>query len=367
MIIKNGLIFQKSGTFEPGDLYVQNHTIISPLDYCDDGVIVDAGGCYVIPGLIDIHTHGAFGCDFCDASDASLSTIASYERSIGVTTFCPTSMTLPFPQLCDIFATVKNHTDTQDQAHIAGINMEGPFISHKKKGAQKDSCIVSPDIEMFQKLNDISGNNIRITTIAPEEDHAMDFIRTLSHQVCISLGHSDADYETALAAFSAGASHVTHLFNAMPPFHHRDTGIVGAATDSNHVMVEVICDGIHISPSMIRSIFQLFDSSNIIFISDSMRATGMEDGTYELGGQTVYKTGNHALLADGTLAGSVTNLFDCVKSAVSFGIPLETALLCATRNPARSIGIYHQTGSLSIGKKADILLVDRQLNLKKVL
>lgn len=397
MIIRNGLVFTESGAFVKGDLVTDSsHKIVSvpqpedkagqdttgALSSCsgpgqnsagvlsssDPGKveIIDAEGLYVLPGLVDVHIHGAVGQDFCDSNPEGLTQIASYLHGKGITSFCPTSMTLPADELKKIFQSILAVPTGQDHARILGIHMEGPFISPEKKGAQKASHIHAPDAALFGELNKACGGRIRLITIAPEQPGSLEFIRELHDTVSISLGHSPADYDTALRAFEAGANHATHLFNAMAPLHHRDPGIIGAAADSPHVMVEVICDGIHVHPSVIRTIFRIFGPDRVILISDAMRATGMEDGVYELGGQEVRKCGSRATLSDGTLAGSVTNLFEGLKNAVHFGIPLESAIKAVSCNPAKSIGEV-RTGVLSPGREADILLVDRDLNLVRVL
>ncbi len=366
MIIKNGLVFGADGTFTRQNLYVDEAHKIAAMPTPGDSAIVDAEGLYVLPGLVDVHIHGAVGHDFCDGNSKGLQETAAYLKSQGITSFCPTSMTLPVEELNEIFRSVLDMPKEAAYASVAGIHMEGPFISPAKKGAQKESYIVNPDIARFHELNEACQGMIRLVTIAPELPGSMEFIEALHDEVAISLGHSVADYETALNAFQAGASHATHLFNAMPPLHHRNPGIIGAAFDSPNAFVEIICDGIHLAPSVIRMVFQLFGDDRVILVSDAMRAMGMEDGTYELGGQDVFKKGNRATLKDGTLAGSATNLFDCLRHAVSFGIPLESAVKAATANPARSIRA-ERIGSLSPGKEADILLVDRELKLVRVI
>ena len=367
MIIKNGLVLGEDVTFSKRDLYISSAHRIIPEPEGGDENIVDAQGLYVLPGLVDVHIHGAMGCDFCDGSAEGLSQIASYLHACGVTSFCPTSMTLPEQQLSDIFKTVTEVPEDSGHSHIPGIHMEGPFLSSAKKGAQKESHLHHPDSEMFRRLNRVCGEKIRLVTIAPELPGAYEFILELHNETSISLGHSTASYDTAYKAFQAGANHVTHLFNAMPPFLHRDPGIIGAAVDSEHVMAELICDGIHIHPSVIRSAFQLFGDDRIILISDAMRATGMADGEYELGGQMVTKKGRRAALADGTIAGSATNLFDCMRNAVSFGIPLPSAVKAASFNPAKSIGAERSIGSLACGLEADVLLADKNLQLVRVI
>lgn len=367
MIIKNGSVFQEDGTFKKCDVYIENHKIVSSEREVSDKKEMDASGLLVIPGLVDIHSHGAFGHDFSDGDTEGLKTILKYERSCGITSYCPTSMTLLFEELERIFASLKGAMDTPDGAVIRGINMEGPFLDPKKKGAHVEEYIHRPDVDFLRDLNAVSQDMVKIVTLAPNVEGAMEFIDALHEEVCISLGHTGADYETASEAMRRGAHHVTHLYNAMQPLGHREPGLIGAAADDPQCMVELICDGFHIHPSVVRATFRLFGQKRVILISDSMRATGMENGKYELGGQEVFMKDGKATLKDGTLAGSATNLYDCMRKAVAFGIPLSDALFAATRNPAKSIGIYDKTGSITAGKEADLLLVTDELELKCVI
>lgn len=367
MIITNGAVFEEDGTFRVRDLYVNNGKIVESIDQVTDQVRIDAAGLKVLPGLVDIHSHGAFGHDFSDGDGQGLQEILRYERRHGITSYCPTSMTLPTETLKKIFGTLKDGMNMPDGARVLGINMEGPYLDPKKKGAHVEAYIRKPEAEHFRELNESSGNMVKLVTLAPNVEGAMEFIDAVHHEVCISLGHTAADYETGMEAMGRGAHHVTHLYNAMMPLAHRDPGLIGAAGDDPECMVELICDGLHIHPSVVRATFRMFGPERVILISDSMMATGMENGTYELGGQEVTMKDRKATLADGTLAGSATNLFDCMKCAVSFGVPLKEAIWAATRNPAVSIGVYDRVGSLRPGKEADILLVDDELNLKQVL
>ncbi len=366
-IIKNGLVFTEKAGFEQIDIRIENGRIAELGRNLRGNDIIDAVGLYVVPGFVDIHTHGAVGCDFCDASVDGLKAIVAYERSVGVTSFCPTSMTFPKERLVQIFSTVREFKNQKGESRVLGINMEGPFISPKKAGAQNADDIRKPDIEMFRSLQQLSGNKIKLVTIAPEEDEAYSFISALSKEVHISIGHTNADVDVADKAFLYGADHVTHLFNAMPEFFHRNPGVVGAAQDHENVYVELIGDLIHMHPAMIRSVYKLFGEDRIVLISDSMEATGMPDGVYELGGQKVYKKGRQATLEDGTLAGSVTNLYECFCNAVDVGIPLEAALKMVTCNPAKSIGIQDMVGVIKKGAFADLLLLDGNRHMIRVI
>ena len=368
MIIKNGNVFCEDGTFQIKDLLIADGKITDNIAKAEaDSTVIDATGKYVIPGLVDIHSHGAVGHDFCDADADGLKEILKYEKSVGVTSYCPTSMTLTKEMLLEIFKSATDIEPSDDLANIVGINMEGPFISEKKKGAQNGKYISNPDETFFNDCQKACNNLIKLVTLAPESEGSDAFIEACKDDVNISVGHTAATYDQADLAFKAGANHVTHLCNGMPPFNHREPGVFGAAFDNKDVVVELICDGIHIHPSMIRSIFSLFGAHRVALISDSMEATGMEDGDYELGKQHVIKKGHHATLEDGTLAGSATNLFDCMKKAMEFGIPAEDAIKSATMTPAKSIGLFPEIGSLAVGATADVLILDQQFNLEKII
>lgn len=367
MIIKGGKVFQEDGSFHIENLYIRDHKLTAPFEETAEEKVIDAEGLLVIPGLIDIHSHGAYGEDFSDGDPKGLKKILEYEKRNGITSYCPTSMTLPKERLKKIFNGIEEAEKSGDGAKVAGINMEGPFLDPVKKGAHVEAWIAAPDAEFVRELNRESGGRIRLVTLAPNVSGAMEFIREMQGEVQISLGHTAADYRCAAEAMSLGAHHVTHLYNAMQPFAHREPGLIGAAADDPECMVELICDGYHIHPSVIRTTFKMFGPERVILISDSMRATGMANGTYELGGQEVTVKDRKAVLKDGTLAGSATDLFGCMRKAMEFGVPVEQAIWAATRNPARSIGIYDRTGSVHVGKEADLLLVTPDFELKQVI
>lgn len=388
--IINGVLYQPDYQFHTGSLEINGesisavHTVPSTDTSTPFTQILDAAGGYVIPGLIDIHFHGCAGADFCDGTKSTLAKIAAYQASQGITGICPASMTLPEEDLLQIMESAAMYSDKcHDAADLLGIHLEGPFLSRTKCGAQNSDFLQKPDITLFRRLQEKANGMIRIVDVAPEEDIDFAFIRALSRNtlcesstksLCgasrsckISLAHTTADYDTCMAAFAAGASHVTHLFNAMNKFNHRKTGLIGAAYDTPSCDVELICDGIHVAPSAIRMAFQLFTDKRIILVSDSMRATGMPNGEYTLGGQTVKVSGALATLKDGTIAGSVTNLMDCVRHAVSFEIPPESAIRCATANPARSIGVDDCLGYLKPGYIANIVILNSDFSLRHVI
>ena len=376
MIIQNGNIFTLNGTFSVGTIKVAKDKIaqldMTPayeaIDKTTGETIIDARGLYVLPGLVDIHTHGAVGVDFCDAKKEDFIALENYQAQNGITTIFATTMTLPKEKLINIMEKTAEFKQTDSKDIILGISMEGPFLSEKKRGAQEKTSIVDPDIAMFKKIQKKSNNLIYQVVVAPEEKGAMEFIREISKETIVSLGHSTADYETTKQGFLEGATHVTHLFNGMEPFLHREPGIVGAAFDNPDVFVELICDGIHVHPSVVRAMFSMFGGNRICMISDSLSATGMEDGKYTLGGQNIIKEGKMATLENGTIAGSVCNLYECLKIAIKdMKIPLEEAILACTKTPAKSLNVDDKCGILDVGKKADILIVDKDLNIKYVL
>lgn len=293
-LLKNGTVFTKDACFEKLDISFSdgkiNNISTSAKITCEREI--DCSDCYVIPALTDIHFHGCCGYDLCDASADSLKAIAEYEYSCGVTQICPATMTIPESELEAVLKAAAEYSTQNHKncAELVGIHLEGPFISPEKVGAQKAECISLPSLEKLDKWQKTADELIKLVTIAPEVSGALGMIEQAADRFHFSLGHSSSGYSSALKAFNAGADHVTHLFNAMEPFHHRDTGIIGAAADSD-CYIELICDGVHVSPSAVRMAFRLFSDDRIVLISDSMEATGMKDGTYRLGGQQVTKHG----------------------------------------------------------------------------
>ena len=367
MIIKDANIFTQDNRFVKGSVVVENGRFVSIAEQPEHAEeVIEAKGLYMIPGLVDIHFHGCMGADMCDGTKEALDVITQYEASVGVTSVCPATMTIPKDELSAVMKNAGAYA-YHGGAHLVGINMEGPFISPAKKGAQAAENIMHCDYEYFNQLQDAAGGLIKLVDIAPEEAGAMEFIDKVKGTVVVSLAHTASDYDTAMEAIAHGASHATHLYNAMPPLNHRNPGVIGAVRDSDSCHVELICDGVHIHPSVIRATFAMFGAQRMILISDSMRATGLDDGEYTLGGQPVTVKGNLATLHDGTIAGSATNLMDCMRFAVKHaGLPLETAVMCATANPAKEIGIFDEVGSIAVGKKADFVLLDQDLKLAGV-
>ncbi len=370
-----------NGSVYGADFKFSNQTILTKADriesidpampeaVTESDDILDASDCYVIPGLTDVHFHGCVNHDFCDADFEGVHTMAQYELQNGVTTICPATMTLGADTLSAICknGAAYHNANPEDGAELIGINLEGPFIAMSKKGAQNPAFVQKANPELLKHLQEDAEGLVRLVTIAPEEEGALDCIRKCSSEYHFSLGHTASDYDTACKAFQAGADHVTHLYNAMPPFVHRAPGVIGAAFDAPQAKVELICDGIHIHPSVIRATFQLFGDDRVVLISDSMMATGMPDGDYSLGGLPTRLVGHKVTLEDGTIAGSATNLMDCMRNVVSFGVPLESAIKAAAWNPVNSIGMTKDYGSIETGKKANLVILDKNLQIRHII
>ena len=361
MRITNGLVFDLEKGFVERDLNT-NGSLIA--ENSGDNTVIDASGCYVIPGLIDVHFHGAVGEDFSDATPEGLQRMADFELSQGVTYICPAGMTLLEDQLTAICKNTAAHRAKNPQgAEVVGAHLEGPFLSMAKKGAQNGDFLHDPDVDMLRRLQKAAEGCVKLVTVAPEQPGGIEFVReAVKDGITVSVGHTVATYDIAKEAFAAGASHATHLYNGMPPFHHREPGVIGAAFDSPHAKAELICDGIHIHESAVRATFRLFGPERMILISDSLRATGMPDGIYPFGGQEIEVHGNRATIAGHpeTLAGSVTSLMGCVRKAVEFGIHLADAVRAASYNPAQAVKIDGRAGSLEIGKEASIVLLNKE-------
>lgn len=390
MLIENGLVFTADGRFRPLSVRMEGDRITDLFEtHKNSGAsekTVDASGSYVLPGLTDIHFHGCMGRDFCNVDTSykdtdimenimeNIDAMGRYELSKGITSICPATMSLPESVLSAVcrgsalFRQAQESGGYSAAAELVGIHLEGPFLNPHKKGAQNGAYLCLPESPLLYRLKEQSCGLIRLVTLAPELPGALSCISECQNDFHFSLGHTEADYDTAMAAFLTGADHLTHLYNAMSPLLHREPGPIGAALDTPDCFVELICDGIHNSPNAVRAAFKLFSSSRLVLISDSMEAAGLMDGSYRLGGQDVIVKGKTAVLADGRLAGSVVSLYDCLCLAVAMGIRLEDAILAATINPCRSIGIDALYGSIEVGKKAHFLLLDQKdLSIKAVI
>lgn len=362
----NARILGESGFFT-GGFSVQEGKFSELLPGVKQGDSVNLNGQTLLPGLVDIHIHGSAGEDYSDGDSSGLEKMAHYLASHGVTSFVPTSMTLPYKMLLDALQSAVQLRERNPAfcARVLGVRMEGPFLSESKKGSQNAAYLRMPDYAAFQKLWHSCGGLIRIVDTAPELPGATTFIRRAKERCTISVAHTAAVYEEAAEAFDAGASHLTHLYNAMPPLLHRSPGPIAATSERENVTTEVICDGYHVHPAAIRAAFRLFPG-RVCLISDALRCGGMPEGEYDLSGQRVFLRDGAARLKDGTLAGSAVNLFDCVKNAVRFGISPEEAVRSASLLPAKVIGQSETVGSIVPGKFADFLVCDSGGNLNAV-
>ena len=367
MLIKNARVLCGDFALHNWDLRVEGRYIAEVGPNLSGDNVIDASACTLLPGLIDIHTHGCVGYDTCDGDPAGYAKMCSYYASRGVTAFLFTSMTLAPNRIKLVFETINHFYCTdRDGAQPWGIYLEGPFISAEKHGAQDSNYIAPPQKQLLEDFHNASGNRIKVVAIAPEVAGAPELISwAKDHRYTVTLAHTAADYDTAINAIERGATQVTHLYNAMNIPTHRSPGLPGAAFDKG-INVELICDGIHVHPSVVRTTFKAAGYDKVILISDSMQAAGMPDGKFQLGGQEVFVADGKATLSDGTLAGSCTNLLSCLENIVKWGIPFEQAVKAATINPAVAIGISNQTGSIKPGKLADLLLIDHAFNVRTV-
>ncbi len=358
MLLKNARIFI-NGSFTEASLEINNGIIESICLNKTVGEGMDLTGKYIIPALIDIHTHGCMGFDFSTASEDEIHKMRKYYYKNGITSILATTVSLSDSDIKNAVKTIIAASEKEkNEADIIGINLEGPYLSPKKCGAHDISLLKEPDIDFINSLGDF----IKIVNVAPEYEKAFDFIKRFRGKV--SVAHTDCDYDTALAAFNAGADHITHIFNAMNPLHHRNPSVIGAFFDSNAV-AELICDGIHVHEAILRMMFAA-KNKNIAVISDSMAATGLCDGQYKLGSLDVTVKNGTARLADGTLAGSVMNVYDMMKNLIRIGVKKEAAVSSVTEIPAKSINQDNQIGKIKAGNKANLLITDGNLNILNI-
>lgn len=357
----NAKIYSKNFKYENGSFSIDDDGKFCDVlsDKNSENEIIDLKNAKVLPILIDIHTHGAMNFDFSDLGVDNISGLdnaINYYHKNGIIPFS-TTLTLPYEQIENI---VKYHDK------LFSMYLEGPFISKEKKGAQNELYIREPDFDFFNKIYDKSDGKIKVVTIAPEKNNAIDFIKKASKLCTVSIAHTNCDYDIACKAFDVGATGVTHLFNAMNGIHHRNPGPVMAALNYKNVMVELISDGYHIDKHMVKFVFDSFGSDRVVLISDSLECLGMPDGDYEIAGLKCVLKENVARLLDGTIAGSSTNLYECMKKAISFGIKEEDAIKASTFNSAKHTGILDKYGTIENKKMACFVVADDNLSIQKV-
>lgn len=364
--IINGKIILKDNIVEDAVIvFDEKIQKIAPLRDIDtsDYEIIDAMGKYVAPGLVDMHIHGYLGADVSDGDIDGIRKMAAGIISNGVTAWCPTTMTVSKNEIEAAFDSVRAVKNSKDYygSRILGVNSEGPFINAAKKGAQAEEHILKPDADFIKKHSDI----VKLFTVAPEVDGALLCIKEVSRDtdVLISMGHTDASFEEAVTGIEKGVHHTTHLFNAMTPLSHRSPGVTGAALSSENVSTELIADTFHVNKGLFNLIAKI-KGDKLCLITDCIRAGGMPDGDYTLGGQPVHKEGIKCLMPDGTIAGSVLKLNEAVRNLYENStLPLYEAVNCASLNPAKALGEDNEIGSLEEGKRADIIIADEKFNI----
>ncbi len=370
MLIKNGLVLDSHMCkFYEKDVLIRDDKIIDIGKFDDvNDEVIDAKNCYVIPSFMDIHTHGAMGEDFLTVSEENFDKLLKHYENHGVKTIYATTVTAPHETIVSAVKRIKNASKKNNKVRIEGIHIEGPYISKECPGCHMISEIRKPDLKELDDICEAAdGLKLRIT-VAPEEIGAEEFIKeAVKRGINIGIGHSNADAETVKKAFSWGANVMIHLFNAMSPLHHRKAGCVGIALASD-VFTELIVDGKHVNPDVVALTYKVKGAKELVLITDSMQAAGMPDGEYEIGGVKVIKENDMVKTKEGALAGSTLNLLDAVKNLTKFSTAtLAEAVVCASQNPAKVVGINNITGSIEVGKRADITILNNDLSLKKII
>ena len=371
LYIKNAKVFTEVDTYEKASLLLEKGKIKAIhnqeiKDLPNNVQVIDGEHLNVIPGFIDGHIHGANGADVMDATEEALDTMATVLPAEGTTSFLATTITQSPENINNALINAANYQSKPGQAEMIGLHLEGPFIEKDRAGAQPIQYIMEPDIEQFKHWQNLSGNKIKTITMAPEHDQDGSFIEYLYQSgVNVSAGHTTTDFTGMKKAVAHGVRQVTHLCNAMSGIHHRDIGVVGAAFKLEELRAELIADGIHVSPEMLELIYTNMGSERLILITDAMRAKCLQAGNYELGGQPVKVTEDRAVLENGTLAGSILKMYEGAQQMLRLQeVSLRNVIEMTSVNPAKQLRVFEHKGSITVGKDADVLLVDDALNIK---
>lgn len=365
MILKNGLVMNEDFVLKHLDIKLENEKIVEIGENLDGNTVLDMSGKYILPGFIDTHIHGAYGVRISDKKiKPDMNKITSFEATQGVTSIAITTAASEFSHILEQIKIAKESSKTCVGTKIAGIHLEGPFISTKYKGAMNPEYILEYDIKKFEEMLEKARGLIKIITIAPEKEGSKEFIEyVVKRGITVSMGHTDATYDDAVTAINAGASQATHTFNAMRALNHREPGVLGAVLINDNIICEMICDYVHLHPATVKMIYKIKGADKINIISDSGHAAGMNVTEFEADGLIRYVKNGVVQLADGTIAGSAKTMADGVKNLITSGIPIEDVSKMASFNPAKSLKIENTTGSIAKGKCADFAVLNGEYNI----
>ncbi len=367
MLIKNALVYTKEYQFAKKDVLVKDGKIAEVAEnLTHDGEVFDAQGAYLVPGFINIHVHGALGYDFMDADQQKLEDVSSFFLKDGVTSYLATTVTASYDETITVVKSIAQHMqEKQSGTNVIGINVEGPYLNMKFKGAHEPQLLSTPETFSIDGIMEAADGQVKLITLAPEVEGALEFVKAYKDKFKISLGHGGDDYEKCVAAFDAGATQVTHLFNTMPPIHHRNKGLIHAAFEAG-AYAELICDGVHVDKSVVLMAIKMFGTDKVCVITDGILPTGLPDGRYFFAGAPCNVVDGLAKQDDGVICGGTSTMLQCVQNLVSWGISLEDAIRMATANPADAIGVSDTKGRIDVGLDADLVLLDSALQVKKV-